>query len=150
MKTNLGTINIIEELPGIITLSHGDLAMAILDTVRFLSGTVENAVYFCLEDGDDLDLYRKGIEEALDLLPEGTVIFIDLFGGSPANQLLLLASERRDLEINAISGMNVSMVLNAALVRNNLKGREIIKDTMKEINGSIVDMESAVKMLREE
>ena len=150
MRTNFNKDNIKKGLPGIITLSHGSVAQGILDTVSFLNGKLDNACYFCLEAGDDLDEYRAAIKEALDTYPEGTVVFVDLLGGSPANELLKIAGYNKDMEINAIGGMNVPAVLNASIVRSFMKGREIIESTITETRESIIDFKDSIAMLRED
>ena len=141
---------IVPDLPGIITLSHGPVARYIVETVEFLNGSkLENCAQFCLDYEDDPEVFRKEFVKAIELFPEGTIVFCDLFGGTPSNQLLLASQVEESIKgkINGISGMNVPLVLAAALSRSFCKGKELVDMLMADAVNSIVNMNAAIEQV---
>ena len=138
---------IIPDLPGIITLSHGPVARYMIETVEFLNGSkLENCAQFCLDYEDDPEVFRKEFAKAIELFPEGTIVFCDMFGGTPSNQLLLASQVEESIKdrINGISGMNVPMILAAALSRSFCKGRDLVDLLMNDAKESIVNMNEMI------
>ena len=80
--------NMNPEVPGIILLSHGPFAVSLVETASMLFGDAENIAAYSLEPGDDIDQYRESFVKTLNEFPEGTVIMVDLFGGTPCNQVM--------------------------------------------------------------
>ena len=77
-----------KDLPGIILLSHGPFAVSLVDTAKMLFGESENIAAYSLEPGDDIDKYREAFVEMINEFPEGSMILVDLFGGTPCNQVM--------------------------------------------------------------
>lgn len=116
-----------QTLPGIILLSHGPFAVSLIDTAKMLFGDVENLAAFSLEPGDDIDKYREAFVEAIQAFPEGSVIMVDLFGGTPCNQVMRYIQEtEKPLEV--VSGMNLPMLVNAVMARESMTGKEFAQD----------------------
>ena len=105
-----------EELPGIVILSHGALAVGLVDTVKMLFGDPENVAAFSLEAGDDIDQYRKTFAKTFESFPEGSIILADLYGGTPCNQVLLYAQESGKA-LKLVCGVNLPMLLNVIISR---------------------------------
>ena len=80
-------------LPGILLLSHGDLAIGLMDTVQAVIGTTSNIAAFTLSHEDDPSRYQEAFLSAANSFPEGSVILLDVFGGTPCTRLLLSAQE---------------------------------------------------------
>lgn len=110
------------DLPGIILLSHGPLAVALAETSRMVFGESENLAAFSFEEGDDADQYRLTVVDTLERFPEGTVIMLDLFGGTPCNQMMRYIQETgKPLEV--VAGMNLPMLVSTFLARENMSGK---------------------------
>ena len=107
MKTYIQeTVN--PDLPGIILLSHGPLAVSLVDTAKMVFGESENLAAFSFEEGDDADQYRMKVAETLERFPVGSVVMLDLFGGTPCNQMMRWIQETgKPLEIVAGIGKGV-------------------------------------------
>lgn len=106
------------DIPGIILLSHGPLASGLLGTMEMVLGTVENVTALELEEGDHPEEYRKRIAEIAEAMPEKSVFLMDIFGGSPFNQVIQYFLENSK-EIRAVSGMNLGMLMAAVNARQN-------------------------------
>lgn len=118
-----------ETIPGLILCSHGPMAIGLLQSVEMLAGESANTAAFSLEPGDDVDLFRQTIVKQLDAYPEGTVVFVDLFGGTPCNQLLRYVQES-EKPVEIVTGMNLPMILNAVLSRNANQGNALSIDSV--------------------
>ena len=119
MKETGTKINEIQsDIPGIILLSHGPLASGLLGTMEMVLGTVENVTALELEEGDHPEEYRKRIAEIAEAMPEKSVFLMDIFGGSPFNQVIQYFLENGK-EIRAVSGMNLGMLIAAVNARQN-------------------------------
>ncbi len=106
------------DIPGIILLSHGPLASGLLGTMEMVLGTVENVTALELEEGDHTEEYRKRIAEIAEAMPEKSVFLMDIFGGSPFNQVIQYFLENSK-EMRAVSGMNLGMLMAAVNARQN-------------------------------
>lgn len=143
MKEIFDESAIVPGVPGIILLSHGPLASGMLGTVELVYGDVENVAVFELEEGDNPDEYREHFTRAYDLMPARSVYMIDIFGGSPFNEVMqaFLAGNQ---DIRAICGMNLGMLVEAITLRGNSDadfltaledvGREAVIDVGKRWN----------------
>ena len=119
MKETGTKINEIQsDIPGIILLSHGPLASGLLGTMEMVLGTVDNVTALELEEGDHPEKYRMRIAEIVEAMPEKSVFLMDIFGGSPFNQVIQYFLENGK-EIRAVSGMNLGMLIVAVNARQN-------------------------------
>lgn len=119
-----------KDLPGILLLSHGPFAVSLIDTAKMLFGDSENLAAFSLEPGDDIDKYRESFVEVIKEFPKGSLILVDLFGGTPCNQVMRYIQETGEpLEI--VGGMNLPMLVNAVLAREGMSGKEFSLDTVQ-------------------
>ena len=119
-----------KDLPGIILLSHGPFAVSLVDTAKMLFGESENIAAYSLEPGDDIDKYREAFVETINEFPEGSMILVDLFGGTPCNQVMRHIQEtEKPLEV--VGGMNLPMLVNAVLAREEMTGKDFSLDTVE-------------------
>lgn len=119
-----------KDLPGIILLSHGPFAVSLVDTAKMLFGESENIAAYSLEPGDDIDKYREAFVETINEFPEGSMILVDLFGGTPCNQVMRYIQEtEKPLEV--VGGMNLPMLVNAVLAREGISGKDFSLDTVE-------------------
>lgn len=119
-----------ENIPGIILLSHGPFAVSLIETAQMLFGESENIAAFSLEPGDDIDNYRESFVKIINDFPKGSMIMVDLFGGTPCNQVMRHIQEtEKPLEI--VTGMNLPMLIEAVMSRESMAGKEFSMDTVQ-------------------
>ena len=56
-----------------------------MKSAEMIAGKIENVVAISLAEGEESSHYQAQIENALQRLTQGTVVFADLFGGTPCN-----------------------------------------------------------------
>jgi len=103
---------------GIVIATHGGIATALRDTAVALLGespaglaTVE--ITEDMSRGAAWDALVVGVENAD--LGTGTLVLVDMFGGTPSTVAMALLAER---EAEVITGVNLAMVLRALLKRS--------------------------------
>jgi PTS system mannose-specific IIA component/D-glucosaminate-specific PTS system IIA component len=113
----------INTVPSIIILTHGRMGEELIKSTSMIFGQLQDVHALPLEVGDDPDEYRKRLDHLLDSVPQGSIVMVDLFGGTPSNALMLLAKRR---EVFALSGVNMPMLIEAASVRNVYSGQQLL------------------------
>lgn len=149
MNIQFGETAINPALPGILLLSHGDLAIGMMDTVRVVIGTTSNLVAFTLSHEDSPLEYQKAFLRAANTFPEGAVILLDVFGGTPSTRLLLSAREIH-VPFCAFAGMNFPLVSEAIAAREQFRGEELRSAIAEVVPYTIVDVAEKIVELTEE
>lgn len=136
-------------LMGVVVMSHGPLAESVLESAAVITGNeIENSAAFCLETNDNPEEYGDVIEEAIQAFTEGCLIFLDLLGGTPFNQLLIRASKSGNLPV-AITGVSLPMVLSAiSLRKDGLSADELLEQIMEESSAGIVNVKARMESMK--
>lgn len=101
----------------IILASHGSLAEGMADSVSMLYGTPEQFYILRLKPDDIATDFGEKIEKLLDQNGEN-IIVTDILGGTPFNQSMYLAANYSNVRV--ITGMNLGMILELLMQRDNL------------------------------
>jgi PTS system mannose-specific IIA component len=92
----------------IIVAAHGALAQELIKTAGMIMGDQPELEYINLEVHEGIeDLQRKTMAI---LKPEGCLMLVDMFGGTPSNVALTLS---RQYPIRVLAGANLPMLLEA-------------------------------------
>ncbi|NFG41443.1 PTS sugar transporter subunit IIA [Clostridium botulinum] len=113
---------------GLIIVGHGFFSEGILSSVKLIAGEQQDVIGVNFEYGQGTDILKGNIENAIDNLNTDEVLILaDLAGGSPFNVSVIISEKRKDKNIKVISGMNLPMVLEASLSRNNYTMDELVE-----------------------
>jgi PTS system mannose-specific IIA component len=122
---------------GILVVSHGRLAEALISSVQFLAGNLKRVKGISIWPRDRKeevkDRIQKGIGEVDD--GDGVVILTDIFGGTPTN-LSLSVLEGKKAEV--VTGVNLPMLLTLSSYRKEKSLREIVRLVKKSGRRSII------------
>ncbi|OUP10155.1 PTS sugar transporter subunit IIB [Collinsella sp. An2] len=104
---------------GIVLASHGDLAAGIKQTASMVFGDQPDVVSVSLQPSMGPDDLRAEIEKEVATLsdPEQVLFLVDLWGGTPFNQINGLLDSHPTWV--AVTGMNLPMVITAYTLRMN-------------------------------
>jgi len=106
---------------GILIVSHGRLAEALISSVQFLVGNLQKIRGVSIwpkDKGKEVrDRIQKEIEEVDD--GDGVVILTDVLGGTPTNLSLSFLKEEK---VEVVTGVNMPMLLTLSSYR---KGRSL-------------------------
>lgn len=102
---------------GVVIVTHGSLASALLDTVELIMGKQEQVKTVAFEAGQAVVDLQTRIAQAVAQVDSGhgTLILVDILGGSPYNASAMLMMEQGNIEM--ITGVNVPMLFEVLPVR---------------------------------
>ena len=127
----------------ILVMSHGEFAEGICKSAEMIIGDQENLKPVIFNPGESLDTlvekFKKAINEFDNDFPH--LLLIDIFGGSPSNAAALLLAE--NYKINAVSGVNLPMLLEALTERENTEADVLVKQLKAVGNEGIIDIVEA-------
>lgn len=107
-------------------ISHGNLAEEFLNTVHMIAGDVGKVETFGLDQSESVDNFQKTLEEYFGNVERDVIVFCDMLGGSPMLTLSNIVSNM-PLKIGLITGMNLGMVIEVLLLREQLEFHDAIK-----------------------
>lgn len=119
----------------IIVVSHGTFAPALVDAAAMLIGPQENVKSASMTDGMGADTYTgnvrkqvKGVEGSDQIL-----LLADLAEGSPMTNAMLVLDENGLLpKTIAFAGMNLPMLVTAAMLEDGLSREEVEQAVLEE------------------
>ncbi len=103
---------------GVLILTHGGLAQALLDSARVISGHMEEGFDALPLPWDiGLEAAREEIAAAVESLEKGSGVLIltDIYGGTPSNVAMSFQETGR---VEVVSGVNLPMVVRLGCLRN--------------------------------
>jgi len=122
---------------GILVISHGRLAEALISSVEFLVGNLQRTRGVSIwpkEKGEEVkDRVRKEIAEVDD--GDGVVILTDILGGTPTNLSLSFLEKER---VEVVTGVNMPMLLTLSSYRKGKSLEEIGRLAKKSGRRSII------------
>lgn len=102
---------------GVVIVTHGSLAVALLSTVELIIGKQEQVNAVAFEAGQAVVDLQARILQAVEQVDkgQGVLILVDILGGSPYNASAMLVMERTGTEM--IAGVNLPMLFAVLPVR---------------------------------
>ncbi len=125
-----------------LILTHGKWGTELIEAAEMVCGSLKNIFAFPLMPDQSLIEYVEPIEEILKNAPEGSIILVDLFGGTTSNIAALLSSKYNVL---AVTGLNIAMLITASEVRGKYEREEIWE---KLLNSSINNYKNLTELLK--
>lgn len=102
----------------LLLVSHGTFAPGLHSVLDMLVGQRDDILSCSMEDGMGADAFVERLDETIAPIGEEDTVFVfgDVIGGSPLTNALSQLAERGLLpRVTAFGGMNLPMVLSAAL-----------------------------------
>ena len=130
----------------ILILSHGDFCESALRTAALLGADTSGAVALPLRENVPMEEYVRQVSEELDHLPDGSLVFLDLFGGTPFNTVARLLLER---QVFAFTGFNLPMLIEAMSSRDVYAGEELAQAVLDAGQAGMRDVQKFLSGLRD-
>lgn len=92
----------------IIIATHGDLGKGLLQTAEMIGGVYENVQVYGVYPDTDLEEFKETLQTDIRLNPEGVLILLDLWGGTPFNSVM---ESKIQSHVKFVTGVNLPMVL---------------------------------------
>ncbi len=110
---------------GLVLVTHGSLAEALLDAMQHIVGPQAGVAAIGIGPDDDVETRRAEILAALNRVDggSGAIVMTDMFGGTPSN-LAISIMDRAKVEV--IAGINLPMLVKLASVRDKMGMTEAV------------------------
>lgn len=131
---------------GIVLAAHGDLAQALLESARLIVGEVEDVATITLDPTMSLETMIEEMETAMARVDQGqgSLILLDLFGGTPCNAAAICMQRHDGL---ALTGVNLPMMLEVIMRRDSVESKEELMQIAYQSGGEgIVDVKKRFDM----
>ena len=101
---------------GLVLVTHGRLAEALIAATEHVVGPQERMIAVCIGPEDDMEQRRAEILAAARTADQGdgVILLTDMFGGTPSNLAISVMDKAR---IEVIAGVNLPMLIKLASVR---------------------------------
>lgn len=116
-EKSIGNVNV-----EILLVTHGRAGEELIKSAEMILGTMEGVSAISLMPGISPEEFAREIENAIERIPEGSLIIADLFGGTPCN-VSMIESEKKNISI--VSGLNLAMLVEAVNSRSFACGGEL-------------------------
>jgi len=94
---------------GIIAISHGSYAEALINSVEMIHGKQKKIRTISLEGNKSIESLKEKIDITIEELNvEEILILVDILGGTPYNAACLFMDRKN---VNVITGMNMPMIV---------------------------------------
>lgn len=133
---------------GILVVAHGALSEELINSVAMIMGRVPLLRGVGLKSDQGLDELTEEIKKAWQELERGgadrLLILVDMFGGSCSNVAARLVNESDPKSSALITGVNLPMVLEAAIDRDLYTLDELVAKIVDGGRKSIVDVRAVM------
>ena len=134
----------VKECPGILIISHGDMAIGVHQSAQMIFGPQQNFVALGLQESDEPEAFGQKIGEWIERFEGQCIVFVDLMGGTPYNQLCMYAALNQK-EIFAVAGMNLPMIIEVMGQRSTKTCAELLDVALTMGKESVVDVAALFK-----
>ena len=131
--------NFVENIPGILLLSHGPFCQAQLESAQMIGGEAVNVVALPLLENASIDEYGEKAMQTFKQMPEGSIVLFDLASGTPFNQMMMKSGGE---EFPGLCGMNLPVLLEAMTMREAMKGSELVALLEESAKAAVVNIKS--------
>lgn len=129
---------------GILLVTHGPYATALIESVEMVYGKQEKIESVYLNQGESVEKLQEKINDAINLLDcEQVLIMVDILGGTPYTAG---AIKLENPNINVITGINMPMLLEI-LPHRNEDLKVLSKIAAESGKNGIVDVKEKYEML---
>jgi len=96
----------------IIVITHGQFGQELLRTAQDIAGRQEQVAALSITSDMGLDTVTQTLGDIIDRLApnEGTLVLVDMLGGTPCNTALM---KTKELQAEVVTGVNLYMVLSS-------------------------------------
>src|SRR5215470_20100527 len=115
---------------GIVIVTHGRLAVELLEAVQHIVGPQTHVKTVCIGPNDDMEERRATITAAIKAvdLGGGVALVTDMFGGTPCN---LALTHLKKGKVEVLAGANLPSLIKLVGVRNSHSLGDAVKEAIK-------------------
>jgi PTS system mannose-specific IIA component len=102
---------------GMVLVTHGRLAEELRHAMEHVVGPQQAVATVCIGPDDALEATRAEIRRSIEAVDQGdgVVVLTDMFGGTPSNLAMQMATGERPIEV--LAGVNLPLLVKLAKLR---------------------------------
>ena len=129
---------------GIVIVAHGYLGQALLASAEMIMGAQTNVHAICLDQDGNLASLQEDVKRVAHAADtgHGVLLMVDMFGGTPANAV---ASAQSTLECQCLCGVNLPMLLEALVQREQMTVSQLTAHVERLACDSVVNLKCALE-----
>lgn len=116
-----------ETIPKIFIMTHGNFGCELIKSLEMITGTTEGVYAVPLMPGDTPERYIASVEGIMREEKKG-IMLVDLLGGTPSNCAGKIASY---CNVEVVTGVNLAMLIEAIQIREACSG-EMLRNNLVE------------------
>jgi PTS system mannose-specific IIA component len=123
---------------GVLIVTHGEFGKALLETLQMIVGEtvgIHSVPLLSQDSGENLRLKIEKTLDQVDPRSQGTLILVDMLGGTPFNVSIQLATERN---VKVVTGVNLPMLVQAFSSREDHDLEALCLDIQKTTREGVV------------
>jgi PTS system mannose-specific IIA component len=115
---------------GMVLVTHGRLAVVLRHAMEHVVGPQQAVATVCIGPEDALENTRAEIRQSIDAVDQGdgVVVLTDMFGGTPSNLAMQMATGERPVEV--LAGVNLPLLVKLAKLRGSEPLAEAVDHAM--------------------
>jgi PTS system mannose-specific IIA component len=127
----------------VLLVSHGGLAMAMLKSAEMIAGSQKDVKTLCLFPEDAPESFRDRIAAVLEeWKAEDVLVLSDIRSGTPFNAV---ASLMQRYPFRHISGVNLAMLIEALMDRDDMSAEKAGNEIMKLSGQTVLDVNTLLE-----
>ena len=130
---------------GVIVATHGEFGNHLLSTLKMILGEAEKFASVALAAEDSMETFEEKMGRALkevDPQNTGTLVLVDMLGGTPFNVALRMAQEK---PLRVVTGVNLPMLIKIASHREETDLDGFLSEIQKATQESIITSNELLK-----
>jgi PTS system mannose-specific IIA component len=130
---------------GIVVVTHGRMAPALLSTLSMILGKTEGLAAVSLSSKDSMETLQQRMLKALDRVDPkkaGAFILVDMLGGTPFNCAMQIAATRR---VQILTGVNLPMLFKVISHRQEEGLEKLAREVQQSARESILTNADLIK-----
>lgn len=126
---------------GFILTGHGQFANGLKSALDMVAGDQEAFAIVPFE-GSQAATYGDDLRAAITAMrneTDGVLVFVDLLGGTPFNQAMMISADVPDVQV--VTGTNLPMLIELMLTRANMTLDQLVESAVSVGQAGVVHME---------
>ncbi|WP_422449036.1 PTS sugar transporter subunit IIA [Thermoanaerobacterium sp. DL9XJH110] len=95
----------------IVLVGHGDFPHGLANAAKMIAGDISFLKPISFDENDDISSFEKKLKVEIENSHEDILVMADLFGGSPFNVAMKLASQHQKNKVKVLTGVNLPIIL---------------------------------------
>lgn len=123
--------------PWLLIITHGRFGEELVKSCELVLGKMKDVYCFSLLEGMTPEKLMENVGEVLNNAPEDSLIFTDIFSGTPTNVAAVFAKRH---QYTVICGVNLPMLIEAEMNRGDKPTHQLADDLVAAGVGSIINI----------